>query len=75
MDGHSSHYCPEMIRAAAAEGVVLFTLPPHMTHLCQPLEKGPFGPLKLEWRKTVHQFFASNPGRTVICLRRPGSKV
>ena len=65
MDEHSSHYCPEMIRAAAAEGVVLFTLPTHTTHFCQPLDKGPLAPLKLEWRKTVHQFVASNPGRTV----------
>ena len=65
MDGHSSHFCPEMIRTAAAEGVVLFTLPPHTTHICQPLDKGPFAPLKIEWRKTVHQFLASNCGRTV----------
>ena len=48
MDGHSFHYYPEMIRTVAAEGVVLFTLPAHTTHLCQPLDKGPFAPLKLE---------------------------
>ena len=33
MDGHSSHYCPKMIRAAAAEGVVVFTLPPHSSFM------------------------------------------
>ena len=33
LDGHSSYFCPEMIRAAAAEGVILFTLPPHTTNL------------------------------------------
>ena len=60
MDGHSSHFCPEMIRTAAAEGVLLFTLPPHTTHLCQPLDKGPFAPLKVEWRKTVHVFVSAN---------------
>ena len=49
MDGHSSHYCPEMIRSAAQEQVLLFTLPPNTTHLSQPLDKGCFGPLKLEW--------------------------
>ena len=65
MDGHSSHFCPEMIRTAADEGIVLFTLPPHTTHLLQPLDKGPFGPLKVEWRKTVHEFLTSHPGRTV----------
>jgi hypothetical protein len=29
-DGHSSHYCPLVMREAA-----LFTLPPHTTHLSQ----------------------------------------
>ena len=42
MDGHSSHYCPETIQLAAAEGVILFTLPPNTTHLSQPLDKGVF---------------------------------
>lgn len=65
MDGHSSHFCPEMIRTAAAEGVLLFTLPPHTTHLCQPLDKGPFAPLKVEWRKTVHNFVSAHQGRVV----------
>ncbi len=64
MDGHSSHVFPEMIRTAADEGIVLFTLPPHTTHLLQPLNKGPFSPLKAEWRKSVHRFITSNPGRT-----------
>ena len=40
MDGHSSHYCPETIRMAAKQQVVLCTLPPHTTHLTQPLDSG-----------------------------------
>ena len=65
MDGHSAHYCPEVIRAAAAEKVVLFTLPPHTTHLLQPLDKGCFAPLKAEWRKCCQEFFAKNPGQVI----------
>ena len=61
LDGHSSHYCPEMIKAAAAEGVIIFTLPPHTTHLSQ----GVFASLKMEWRKVVHEFTAKNKGREV----------
>ena len=38
MDGASSHYCPEMIRIAAKEQIILFVLPPHTTQICQPLE-------------------------------------
>ena len=40
MDGHSTHYCPDTIQMAAACKVVLCTLPPHTTHLTQPLDKG-----------------------------------
>ncbi|XP_064406640.1 uncharacterized protein LOC135351543 isoform X3 [Halichondria panicea] len=65
MDGHKSHFCPEMIKMAAKEGIVLFALPPHTTHLCQPLDKGPFAPLKIEWRKVVHKFISANKGREV----------
>lgn len=65
LDGHSSHYCPEMIKTAAKEGVILFALPPHTTHLLQPLDKGAFSSLKMEWRKAVHKFISANKGREV----------
>ena len=51
MDGHSSHFKPEVIKRAAEEQVVIFCLPPHTTHLTQPLDKGCFGPLKAHWRE------------------------
>ena len=56
MDGHSSHFCPDTIRMASKEEVVLFTLPPNTTHLSQPLDKGCFAPLKNEWKKVCHDF-------------------
>ena len=39
MDGHSAHFCPDTIRIAAEQQVVLFTLPPNTTHVSQPLDK------------------------------------
>ena len=65
LDGHSAHYCPETIRMAAKEKVILCALPPHTTHLTQPLDIGCFAPLKVAWREICHSFCASNPGRTV----------
>ena len=65
MDGHSSHFCPELIKRAAAEQIVLFTLPPHTTHLTQPLDRGCFSPLKSYWQQVCHDFLSSNPGRVV----------
>ena len=65
MDGHSSHYCPDVITAAAQEKVILFTLPPHTTHLAQPLDVGCFSPLKSCWKQVCHNFYKRNPGRVV----------
>ena len=40
LDGHSSHYCPDTVRLAAKERIIVFALPPNTTHLTQPLDKG-----------------------------------
>ena len=37
LDGHTSHYNPCFIREAVSKGVIVFCLPPHTTHACQPL--------------------------------------
>jgi hypothetical protein len=65
MDGHSSHYQPAVIIRAAEEGIILFTLPPHTSHLTQPLDKGCFRPLKKHWRQECWQYITSNPGKVV----------
>ncbi len=65
MDGCSSHFCPDMIRIAAKEQVVLFVLPPHTTQISQPLDKGVFGALKTGWREVCHKFTITNTGRVV----------
>ena len=40
LDGHSSHFEPKSIKFAKENGVVIFCLPPHTTHECQPLDVG-----------------------------------
>ena len=65
MDGHSSHYCPDVVRLAAKERVLLFTLPPHATHLTQPFDRGCFSPLKTYWKELCHRFYVKNPGRII----------
>jgi hypothetical protein len=35
-DGHGSHYTPEAISRAAAEGVIILCIPPKTTHKAQP---------------------------------------
>lgn len=65
LDGHSSYYCPAVIRSAAESSVVIFALPPHTTHIVQPLDKGCFSPLKAAWRQVCHDYCSKNPGKTV----------
>ena len=65
LDGHSSHYEPDTIRCAAEEGVVILCLPPHTTHVSQPLDVSFFKPLKLYWSEVCHRYMQDNPGRVV----------
>ena len=56
-DGHHSHISLELIELARDNNIHLFCLPPHSTHLLQPLDVSVFGPMKAAWRKLlkVHQ--------------------
>ena len=65
LDGHSSHYCPEFVKLAAHEQVLVFVLPPHTSHLSQPLDRGCFSPLKSYWKRVCHKFHTANPGRNI----------
>ena len=65
LDGHSSHYCPDTIRVAAQEKVILFVSPPNTTHIAKPLDKGCFGPLKTAWRQECHHYVVYHPGQIV----------
>ena len=65
LDGHSSHYSPEFIHSACGNGVIVFCLPPHTTHLAQPLDSTCFHSLKLYWDQACDDYMSSNPGKSV----------
>ena len=46
MDRHQSQVDPELVQAAEREGVFLLCLPPHTSHILQPLDVSFFGSLK-----------------------------
>ena len=52
--GHSTHYCPDTINMDAQNQVIIFTLPPHTTHVMQPLDRGCFALLKESWIQSCH---------------------
>ena len=57
MDGHKSHVTIDAIEFARNNGITLLTLPPNTTDVLQPLDCGPFAPLKRKWNEllVVHQ--------------------
>ena len=63
LDGHVSHYNPTFLKMAAEEGVIVFCLPLHTTHLLQPLDNGAFASLKGHWRHECQRFYAQNAGK------------
>ena len=65
LDGHCSHYQPSVIQKAANNGIVVFCLPPHTTHISQPLDKTSFSPLKAAWYQECHLYMAMNPGKLI----------
>ena len=65
LDGHSTHYQPEVIRLARENEVIMLCLPQHSTHEAQPLDVGVFGPLKAHWTNVCHEYFQSNPGKVL----------
>ena len=50
---------------AAEESIIVFCLPPHTTHLLQPLDNGAFAFLKVQWRYECQCFYAQNPGKVL----------
>lgn len=65
LDGHSTHYRPEVVRLAASNGVIMFALPPHTTHVAQPLDVTSFHALKTYWDRECNKYMAENPGKVV----------
>ena len=51
LDGHGSHLTIELIDLARESGVILFCLPPHTTHILQPLDVSVFRSLKAHFSK------------------------
>ncbi|KID81679.1 transposase [Metarhizium guizhouense ARSEF 977] len=46
IDGHGSHHTVEFLQYAEDHSIILFGLPPHLTHILQPLDVVVFQPLK-----------------------------
>jgi hypothetical protein len=64
-DGHKSHILLTLTEWAQKNNVILFVLPPHSSHLTQPLDVGIFGPFKSMFRNECHTYMKLNPGMSI----------
>ena len=64
VDGHSTHIDAETAKFCTQNGILPYCLPPHSSHLTQPLDVGFFGALECKWRKAIDSFKISH---MVIC--------
>jgi hypothetical protein len=53
LDGHGSHGTPEFDLFCREHSIVTLCMPPHSSHLIQPLDVSCFGPLKKAYSKQV----------------------
>ena len=54
-----------LVELARSSNVHLFCLPPHTTHLLQPLDVGVFGPVKNAWRIVLKEHQIATCASTV----------
>ncbi|KZP22653.1 DDE-domain-containing protein, partial [Athelia psychrophila] len=60
MDGHSSHYTPELLTFAKANNIVILGYPPHCTHALQGLDVVCFAAMKQAWKDEIDKFEAEH---------------
>ena len=59
LDGHSSHLTADFDTFCKENAIVCLCMPPHTSHLLQPLGVGVFGPLKRAYGKLVEAMMRS----------------
>lgn len=64
-DGHTTHVSTDLIRLALNNEVTIMKLPPHTTHLLQPLDVAVFKSLKTNWDKALSKWQRENPRKKI----------
>jgi DDE superfamily endonuclease len=54
LDGFSAHIEYDFVEFALYNHIILFTLPPHLTHFLQPLNVVCFQPLKHYYKEAIN---------------------
>lgn len=62
-DGHSTHVQPAVLEIAKEHNITIIKLPPHSSHLLQPLDLAVFKPFKDKWDSAMVKWQRSNYGQ------------
>ena len=66
IDGHSTHYQPEVVCFAKDHDIIMLCLPPHtIIYVAQSLDCSVFKPLNAQWTNVCHQYFQKIPGKVI----------
>lgn len=63
LDNHGSHISIGIINKARENGIVMLTLPPHCSHVLQPLDISVFSSFKEKYNVACNDWLLSNPGK------------
>ena len=66
LDGHGSHNSIELIAKLKSNQIILVVLPPHASHLVQPLDLTVFKAFKSAWSNSLDDFILQNPTATGV---------
>ena len=64
-DGHTSHVTDQLIRWAKEKKIILFVLPPHTSHVLQPLDVAVFGSFKSCYYSLCQDFMRKHIGSKI----------
>ena len=64
-DGHKSHVNLALHDWGRENNIIFFVLPPHTSHLLQPLDVGCFAPFKAVYYRECQIYLRQNPGTVV----------
>ena len=73
-DGHKSHINLTLTQWGNAHNIKFFVLPPHTSHVTQPLDVGCFGPLKNAYYSECQAYMRQNPDLQINTVGRISSK-
>jgi hypothetical protein len=55
LDGHESHHSVDFEKYCEENDIITLCMPPHSSHLLQPLDVGCFGPLKIAYGRAIER--------------------